>query len=98
MSLNDFLNAGPEEEKKQAKKKPEPVKERILSEDEQKKREENKKRLEDLRKKREMDAKRREEAAKAQEEAKAEQERLLEEMKGAKAGGKPKARKNKMFR
>ena len=100
MSFNDFLNADPSEEQKQAKKKKaEPVKERILSEDEQKKREDNKRRLEEMRKKREMDAKRREEATKAEEERKAEQERLLEEMKGAKAGGsKPKQRKNKMFR
>lgn len=48
--------------------------------------------------KREMDAKRREEATKAEEERKAEQARLLEEMKGAKAGGKPAKKKNKMFR
>jgi len=94
--LTDFLDADPEELKKQAKPKAkQAAPERILSEEELKKREENKKRLDDMKKKREMDARRREEAAKAEEERKAEQERLLTEMK-TKAGPQKK-RKNRMF-
>ena len=87
------MNAPDEEEKKNSKAKPKPQKERVLTEEELKKREENKLRLENLRKKRELDAKRREEKAVDGEEKKVEQVRILEEMKA-----KPAARKNKMFK
>jgi len=96
-SLNDFLNAGPEEEKKGSSKPraPQPKPERVLTEDDLKKREENRKRLEDLRRKREIDAARRAEAANAEVERTKETERLQAEMKTKAA--QPKKRKNRMF-